>query len=98
MKWFDTNSNSKSEKRELAIYDCSLESHLDVLKFPKRFPKMSNIVLFTMIVTVFNPVEEAISLIKRARNKTFEDKMKLSTSDLIKFALIYKIQSFTHFM
>ena len=51
-----------------------------------------------MIVTVFNPVEEAISLIKRARNKTFEDKMKLSTSDLIKFALIYKIQSFTHFM
>lgn len=37
MKWFDTNSNSKSEKRELAIYDCSLESHLDVLKFPKRF-------------------------------------------------------------
>lgn len=59
---------------------------------------MSNIVLFTMIVTVFNPVEEAISLIERARNKTFEDKMKLSTSDLIKFALIYKIQSFTHFM
>lgn len=59
---------------------------------------MSNIALFTMIVTVFNPVEEAISLIKRARNKTFEDKMKLSTSDLIKFALIYKIQSFTHFM
>ena len=51
-----------------------------------------------MIVTVFNPVEEAISLIERARNKTFEDKMKLSTSDLIKFALIYKIQSFTHFM
>lgn len=51
-----------------------------------------------MIVTVFNPVEEAISLVKRARNKTFEDKMKLSTSDLIKFALIYKIQSFTHFM
>ena len=37
MKWFDTNSNSKSEKRELAIYDCSLESYLDVLKFPKRF-------------------------------------------------------------
>ena len=37
MKLFDTNSNSKSEKRELAIYDCSLESHLDVLKFPKRF-------------------------------------------------------------
>ena len=59
---------------------------------------MSNIVLFTVIVTFFNPVEEAISLVKRARNKTFEDKMKLSTSDFIKFVLIYKIQYFTHFM
>ena len=40
-------------------------------------------------VIVFNPVEEAILLIKRARNKTLEDEMKLSTSDLIKFMLTY---------
>lgn len=40
-------------------------------------------------VNAFNPVEEETLLIKKARNKTLEDEMKLSTSDLIKFVLIY---------
>ena len=77
----------------LVIYGYSLDRHLEFLRFPRDVLK--NKKYYTLFedlnetVITYNPVEEKILLIKRAKSKLLEEEMESSVSDLIKFVIIY---------
>ena len=93
MKDWCNNNQTEGKIKGLVIYGYSLDSHLKHCKYPVSILKDDyyNTLLEEKdeTVLVYNPAEKVILFIKIAKTQNLEYEMKLSTSDLIKFMLIY---------
>ena len=93
MKDWCYNNQIEENIKGLVIYGYSLDSHLKHCKYPVSILRDDyyNTLLEEKdnTVIVYNPAEKVILFIKIAKTQNLEYEMKLSTSDLIKFMVIY---------
>ena len=94
MRDWCNNNNIEGNIKGLVIYGYSLDSHLKQCKYPVNILKDDSYSTLLeekdQTVIVYNPAKKVILFLKRAtKTQNLDYEMKLSTSDLIKFTLIY---------
>ena len=87
MKGWCSKNRKKGYMKGFAIYDQNSELPLNILQNDRNRAVAERGLHETIIA--YNPTENVIFLIRRAKDKNLQNEMKLSTNDITKFLLLY---------